>query len=158
MLTIKSITEADRAWLSDALIRHFHDVRVAAMGKLRDCSVMEGALAWHGGQPVGFVCWEQVGDGLEVVGLASDRPGLGAGRALMDAALDAARAAGLARLFLSTNNDNIRAIRFYQQWGMHLAELHVGAAAIARALKPAMPEIGEYGIPVRDELIFERVI
>jgi hypothetical protein len=52
-----------------------------------------------------------------------------------------------------TTNDNVDALRFYQRRGFRLAALHRGAVDDSRArLKPEIPEIGEYGIPLRDEL------
>jgi hypothetical protein len=40
--------------------------------------------------------------------------------------------------------------------GLRLAALHAGAVDDARArLKPEISPIGEYGIPLRDELVLE---
>jgi hypothetical protein len=51
----------------------------------------------------------------------------------------------------------IDALRFYQRRGFRLAELHAGAVDRSRAtLKPSIPEIGDHGIPIRDELVMER--
>jgi GNAT superfamily N-acetyltransferase len=55
-------------------------------------------------------------------------------------------------LRLTTTNDNIDALRFYQRRGFRLAALRVGAVDEARWLKPAIPEFGEYGLPIRDEI------
>jgi hypothetical protein len=42
--------------------------------------------------------------------------------------------------------------------GFRLTELRPGAVDRARETKPAIPELGEYGIPLRDELDLEREI
>jgi hypothetical protein len=56
-----------------------------------------------------------------------------------------------------TTNDNVDALRFYQRRGFRLAELHAGGVDKSRAtLKPDIPTTGEYGIPLRDELILEK--
>ena len=73
----------------------------------------------------------------------------------MDGALARAREHRVARLWLSTTNDNIRAIRFYQEWGMDLCAVKFDEVARSRVVKPAIPLHGEHGIPIRHELEFE---
>lgn len=56
-----------------------------------------------------------------------------------------------------TTNDNLDALRFYQRRGFRLVALHAGAVDAARAtLKPSIAEVGDHGIPIRDELVLER--
>ena len=67
-----------------------------------------------------------------------------------------ARDAGCTRLWLVTTNDNVDALRFYQRRGFRLRALRPGAVDEARReLKPEIPEIGDHGIPLRDELELE---
>jgi hypothetical protein len=66
---------------------------------------------------------------------------------------------GCRRPWLVTTNDNLDALRFYQRRGFRLAEPHDGAVDRSReTLKPSIPEVGEYGIPIRDELVLERAL
>jgi hypothetical protein len=53
---------------------------------------------------------------------------------------------------LITTNDNLEALRFYQRRGMRLVAVHRGAVDAAREMKPSISEVGEYGIPLHDEL------
>jgi hypothetical protein len=53
---------------------------------------------------------------------------------------------------VTTTNDNTRALRFYQRAGFHLTALRPGAVTAARKSKPEIPELGEDGIPIRDEI------
>jgi hypothetical protein len=55
-------------------------------------------------------------------------------------------------LRLTTTNDNLDALRFYQRRGFHLAALRPSAVDEARKRKPSIPQRGDYGIPIRDEL------
>ena len=58
-----------------------------------------------------------------------------------------------------TTNDNVDALRFYQRRGFRLAELPAGAVDRSReSLKPSIPEVGDHGIPLRDELVLERAL
>jgi hypothetical protein len=53
---------------------------------------------------------------------------------------------------VTTTNDNLAALRFYQRAGFRFAELRPGAVSEARSLKPSIPETGNDGIPIRDEI------
>ena len=74
----------------------------------------------------------------------------------MDGLLARAGAVGAARIWLVTTNDNTRALRFYQQWGMDLVDLVRHGVDASRRLKPTIPATGRDGIPLRHELVLER--
>jgi hypothetical protein len=53
-------------------------------------------------------------------------------------------------LWVITTNDNTDALRFYQRRGFCLVKVHRGAVDRSRAsLKPEIPVVGAYGIPLR---------
>jgi ribosomal protein S18 acetylase RimI-like enzyme len=73
------------------------------------------------------------------------------------AAIEAvAREHGCVRLWLVTTNDNLGALRFYQRRGFRLTALRPDALGAARRLKPEIPLVGDFGIPLRDELELEK--
>ena len=74
----------------------------------------------------------------------------GIGSALLRSIID--RLQGFETLRLTTTNDNLEALRFYQRRGFRLQALRPGAVDAARAHKPTIAAVGEYGIPIRDEL------
>lgn len=74
----------------------------------------------------------------------------GIGSALLRSIVD--RLQGFEILRLTTTNDNLDALRFYQRRGFRLMALRPGAVEAARALKPRISAVGEHGIPIRDEL------
>jgi hypothetical protein len=54
---------------------------------------------------------------------------------------------------MSTTNDNLKALRFYQRRGFVLSALRPEAVAYSRQrLKPQIASVGDFGIPLRDEL------
>jgi ribosomal protein S18 acetylase RimI-like enzyme len=57
---------------------------------------------------------------------------------------------------VTTTNDNLNALRFYQRRGFRIMGVHPGAVNEARRLKPSIPAIGAYGIPICDEIDLER--
>lgn len=131
----------------------------ARRGEVVDVLDGEGAVGEIEGRGVGLVTWtiSQAGDpdGAEVraLAVAAAARGEGIGRALLEAAEDALRAAGVRRAWLVTTNDNLAALALYQKAGWRLATLRPGALEEARrTLKPTLPEIGQHGIALRDEL------
>jgi GNAT superfamily N-acetyltransferase len=108
------------------------------------------------GRLLGVMTYVVRGDECEVLTLHADERGRGVGSALIEEVRRIAVEAGCRRLWLITTNDNVDALRFYQRRGFRLAALHAGAVDESRArLKPSIPEVGEYGIPLRDELELE---
>jgi GNAT superfamily N-acetyltransferase len=67
-----------------------------------------------------------------------------------------ARDAGCKRIYLTTTNDNARAMRFYQRRGWRFAALHQGIVDRVRRIEPDYPLLGFDGIQIRDEIEFER--
>jgi DNA-3-methyladenine glycosylase I len=119
---------------------------------------LPGFVAEQSGQRVGLVTYQVSGDASEIVTLDSSRPGIGVGTALIEAVKEAARAAGCRRLWLVTTNDNLEALRFYQQRGFVLVAVHRNAVEAARRLKPEIPRVGAHGIPLRDEIELELLL
>jgi hypothetical protein len=89
------------------------------------------------------------------VTLDSVLPGRGVGTNLIEAVRTAAIAKAARRLWLTTTNDNLNALRFYQKPGFRFVAIYPGAAEKARQLKSLIPNIGLEGIPIRDELELE---
>ena len=59
---------------------------------------------------------------------------------------------------LTTTNDNLNALRFYQKRGLVLVTVHRNALTRSRQLKPQIPLIGNDGIPLRDEIELEMIL
>jgi ribosomal protein S18 acetylase RimI-like enzyme len=148
----------DRLWVIRRLENAFGDATVARKGASIDASVLPGFVAYLGGRPVGFLTYEAAHGECEVVAIISVEEGMGIGRALMDTARDHAVTAGYRRLWLVTTDDNTRALRFYQQWGMNLCAFYRHAAHLSRRAKPSLPERGADSIPLEHELEFELLL
>lgn len=86
----------------------------------------------------------------ELVAIVAAVRGRGIGTALVAALRDRVSDRPI---WVVTTNDNVEALRFYQRRGFRLRALRAGALDEARrTIKPAIPEIGDHGIPLRDEL------
>ena len=75
----------------------------------------------------------------------------GVGTALIEALITTLRAQGVGSLRVTTTNDNLNALRFYQRRGFRITAVRPGAVDEARRTKPSISTIGEYGIPIHDE-------
>jgi ribosomal protein S18 acetylase RimI-like enzyme len=155
MIRVRPVECGDRPWILQRLKDAFGDATVARKGTSIDASVLPSFVATEDGRPVGLLTYEAVHGECEVVAIISVEEGRGIGRALMDAARDYAMSAGNRRLWLVTTNDNTRAIRFYQRWGMDLCAFYRHGARRSREVKPSLPERGADGVPLDHELEFE---
>jgi GNAT superfamily N-acetyltransferase len=116
-------------------------------------------VAERDGRLVGVLTYVVRGAECEVLTLHADERRKGVGSALIAEVTGIARRAGCTRLWLITTNDNVDALRFYQRRGFRLAALHPGAVDNSRRqLKPEISELGDHGIPIRDELELEQEI
>jgi ribosomal protein S18 acetylase RimI-like enzyme len=154
-IEVRPLDDADHEWSREFLRAHGSDV-VAVHGELIVPTELPGLVAWDGEDRVGLLTYRPEPGACEVLTLHCERRGIGAGTALLEEAARVARAAGSARLWLITSNDNTHAFRFYQRRGFRLAAARPGAIDEARrTLKPAIPKLGNDGIPIRDELEME---
>ena len=158
MSSVRSIEPGDQPWVIRQLENAFAGATVARKGVLIDASILPGFVATDGRRLVGLLTYDVASSGCEVVALISTEEGRGIGQGLMDAARDYADAAGYHRLWLITTNDNTRAIRFYQGWGMDLCAFYRHGVRRSRKVKPSIPERGVDGIPLERELEFEMLL
>ena len=135
------------AWGGDMVVAHGERIVPAQLPGL--VAVSEGRIVGHGSYRI-------VEGACEITSIAADPPHRGIGSALMEAITGEARRSGCRRAWLTTTNDNLDALRFYQRRGFRLIALRSGAVDEARRdLKPTLPVIGSHGIRMRDELDLE---
>jgi GNAT superfamily N-acetyltransferase len=155
-VSIRAAGPGDAAWLPGFVRERWQADFVVNRGRVLRPADCPALVAWLDEERVGLLTYNIDRNGLEVVSLDSLREGVGVGHALMDAAEAEARRQGCRRFWLVTTNDNLRALGFYQRRGMRLVALRAGALDEARrTLKPELAEIGNDGIPLRDELELE---
>ncbi len=82
--------------------------------------------------------------------------GRGIGTALLDKIESLAKQKNCKRLWLITTNDNVDALRFYQKRGYEIRAVHLHSIEESRKIKPQLPLIGKYGIPIRDEIEMDK--
>lgn len=156
MIEIRPADSVDPDVLLEHVVATWHDESVVGHGERLYPARLPGFVALSDGEIVGHVTYRGDADRCEITSIEATPKHEGIGSLLMDAVLEAARAAGYRTAWLTTTNDNLDAIRFYQRRGFRFCALRRGAVDEAReALKPEIPRIGSYGIPMRDELDLE---
>lgn len=154
-VAVRAIADSDRSWVAARATELWGEDRVISRGKAHTLSLLPGFIAQVDGEPVGIVTYDPAGSHCEIVSINSWREGVGAGTALLEAVVHAARDAGCRRVWLITTNDNLRALRFYQKRGFRLQAVYPDAVTETRKVKPSIPELGFDGIPLRDEIELE---
>jgi ribosomal protein S18 acetylase RimI-like enzyme len=154
-MRVRAREQDDWAEVEAFLTRH-NSWRVARGGVLEHVPSYPMLLAEEDGRLLGLLTYVPAPPRCEVLTLHVEEQWRGLGTALIEAATHRAAEAGCARLWVITTNDNVDALRFYQRRGFRLVALHAGAVDDSRArLKPEIPPLGEYGIPLRDEIELE---
>src|SRR6478735_8320073 len=157
-MQVRPATAEDHDWVEAFLVTNNAD-QVARREELVDALRYTALIAEGDTGLVGVLTYVLDGQACEVLTLHATVSWQGVGTALLEVVERIARAAGCQRLWLITTNDNIDAIRFYQRRGFRMAALNVGAVTESRMrFKPGIPDIGDYGIPIRDEIEFEKQI
>jgi len=155
-MVVRPLTDDDRAWMVATLEQGWGTTTVARLGELIDAAPLSGFVVAEGEGRVGLLTYLERDDAIEVVTIQALLRGRGVGWALMDAVHAFAVERNASRIWLITTNDNWRAFRFYQRWGLDLCRLIRNGVDASRLVKPSIPTVGAEGIPIRHELEFER--
>ena len=152
---VREAIDEDRAVVRDLFARDFGRTRIVAFGELMDVDQMPALVAVMHREPAGALAYRLFGDALHIVALATDpmwqRSGVG-GYLVAEAEL-IARRLGLGRVVVTTTNDNLPALYFYQRRGYRLTGLVTNSMMVHTHQTP----VGFAGIPVRDEIRLERI-
>ena len=140
------------------LTEHWGSTVMMVRGEQVDMSRLPGIFVEEQSQITALLTYRIQGERCEIISLDSVIGGRGVGTALIEGAVAIAQKAGCRTLAVTTTNDNLNALRFYQKRGFVLAALYPGSVERARRQKPQIPEVGEFGIPLNTEIELERMI
>jgi GNAT superfamily N-acetyltransferase len=147
--SIRAAEPTDASWIEHFLRERWGATTTVVHGESIDAALLPALIA---GDRVGLVTYRPVGDDAELVTINADPPGEGTGTALLEALVERLKTHGCPRLWLTTTNDNLRALRFYMRRSFRMVHVRFGAVDQARKVKPSIPMVGEYGIPIHDEI------
>jgi GNAT superfamily N-acetyltransferase len=151
-VAIRPVAENDRptvAWLTTQL---WGAPEVVVHDDVFHPAELPGFIAERAGRIAGLVTFEVRSRVMEIVTINALNLYQGIGTLLIEAVRAEAKRLGCHEVTLTTTNDNIAALRFYQRRGFRLAALRPGAVDRSRQHKPEIPRTGDFGIPLRDEI------
>ena len=158
MISLRPIERHDREWIQGELVHHWASTTIHSRDVAFQADALPGWVACDAeGTRIGLLTHTPMhaGQECEVITLSASVQCAGVGTRLLEHAASQALAAGCTRIFLTTTNDNLNAIGFYQKRGWRLAAVYPGAVDRARAQKPQIPLLGLNAIPLHDDIEFE---
>ena len=155
---IRPINKNDKEWVRNFIIKNWGTEKVVAHGKIFYPHKLSGFIAFKENKYLGLLTYYIKRKELEIITMNSLVRGRGIGSALLKVVEKIAHKFKCKKIWLITTNDNIDALRFYQMRGFSIVAIHRNAIKISRKLKPEIPLIGNYGIPIRDEIELEKAI
>lgn len=154
-MNIKIISSENRRQINDFISSHWFSTDMVVKGELVDMTVLDGFAVYDDGTVIGLVTYRIKSNECEIMSLDSLREKQGIGTALVDKVIEIAREKKCTKIKLVTTNDNINAIRFYQKRGFDIVNLYRNALNVSRKLKPSIPLLGDFDIPIKHEIEFE---
>lgn len=152
------MTDEDRPDVAAFIKRFWRSTRIMSHGESFYPHEEDALIERRNDQIIGLLTFRFDGKEMELLTLNATLEGHGIGTTLILAAIDLAREQARERVWLTTTNDNLHAIGFYQRLGFRMSAIHVGAVDEARKVKPEIPLTGERGIPIHDEIVMELMI
>ena len=157
-MELQKIDRKNRERINDFIIRQWFTLQMVVHGESIDLGKAEGWYACEDDEIIGLITYRITGNEMEILSLDSLRENKGTGTALLHQALSDARNLGLARVRLTTTNDNLHALRYYQKRGFDIIRFYHNALDDARKTKPEIPLIGMDGIPLKHEIELEYIL
>lgn len=147
-LVLRKSRPADREAIARYLEERWGSTQIALRGRLVDAAELPAITS----EPVGAALATYDPEAGELISIDATERGTGVGTALVEAVSAELARLGHESMRVTTTNDNLDALRFYQRRGFRIAAIRVGAVKGARLQKPTIPLEGQFGIPIRDEI------
>ncbi len=153
------IQDSDRDEIREFITEHWHAPHICIRDKLYYPHQAEAFIERRDGKVAALVTYEQQGDAILMITQNSIEPGAGIGASLVLKVIEEARKRKVRRIWLTTTNDNLKSMGFYQRMGFRLVAVHRDAVSGGRqSLKPELPEFGVNGLPILDEIEMELIL
>jgi len=157
-MKVSLLSEDDRTWVKERTELLFGGEFVVSRNEVHDPHKLPGFIVTLGPERLGVATYHIMDDVCELVTIDSLSQFSGVGTMLLEKVEETALALGCTKMWVITPNDNLDAHRFFQRRGFFLTNVRIGGMTKIRLLKPSIPRIGYYGIPVRDEFEYEKTL
>ncbi|MBE6022253.1 MAG: GNAT family N-acetyltransferase [Cellulosilyticum sp.] len=154
-MVLREISSKNREDINSFIQEHWYSTEMVLRGQIVDMTTVEGIVAYEDEKIIGLLTYEIKNRECEILSLDSLVQNKGIGCRLIECVYRVAKKATCSRIKLITTNDNINAIKFYQKRGFDMLRIYRNALDISRKIKPSIPTIGDFGIPLKHEIEFE---
>ncbi|MFD1888421.1 GNAT family N-acetyltransferase [Paenibacillus wenxiniae] len=156
LVTLHSISKNN---LNDFFSNHWGSNQMITSHGVYDCNTLEGfAVLSELDNIIGLVTYTVEENCYEIISLDSLEENRGIGTMLLHKVETVAQMANKNKVSLITTNDNLHALLFYQKKGYQITRVYPNAVEKAREIKPQIPKLSNEGIPIRDELLLEKIL
>ncbi|MDF2801888.1 MAG: acetyltransferase [Anaerocolumna sp.] len=156
-LKFEEVNESNRKEVNKFLIDNWFGTDMVIRGKIIDLSEASGIIVSRD-NIIGLLIYEIIDEVCEILSLDSKEENKGIGTELLARVIGIAKSRNCHKIKLITTNDNINAIKFYQKRGFDMTRIYHNALIQSRQLKPSIPLIGEFDIPLMHEIEFEMIL
>ncbi|MZQ83044.1 GNAT family N-acetyltransferase [Paenibacillus sp. 5J-6] len=154
---LSPMSASDVVWLKEQWLLWGGDT-VISKGKTHHVQDLDAFIAWVGDVRVGEVTYRLGLHDCELVTINSTLQGIRVGSKLISKVEETVKQLGRNRIWIITTNDNVDALRFFQRCGYRIIAIHQNAVDEARKVKPTIPKVGYYDIPIHDEIELEKIL
>lgn len=155
-MDIKTISTKNRQQINNFIISHWFSTEMVVRGEIVDMTAMNGLVMYDNDETIiGLVTYRIKDNECEIMSLDSLKEKQGIGTTLVNKVAEIATKIQCTRIILITTNDNINALRFYQKRGFDMVRLYHNSLDTARKLKPSIPMVGDFNIPLKHEIELE---
>lgn len=157
-MEIRLTTPADAPRVAKLMADYWGGEPLVVRAKNFYPSQLDGLLALIDNEIIGFLFFDIREQTCEIIVLEVFDKFNGIGTMLINQLKLIAQERNCNRIYLTTHNDNLDALRFYQRRGFHICAIHIDSVKFGREMKPSIPMVGEYNIPLRDEIDLELLL
>jgi ribosomal protein S18 acetylase RimI-like enzyme len=155
---IREKNDKDIKIVTERLIEEYgFKTMITPAKEYQDLSILDGFLAFEENKLIGQILLNYDNNDCEIVELHTKKQGVGIGTELIKKSVEKAKNKGCRRIWVSTSNDNIDALKFYQKRMFFMCKIHKNHLDKVRAKHPHIPEYGDYGILLKDQIELEMV-
>jgi len=157
-ITIRLTTPDDGEMVSQLMEDHWGGEPLVVRAENFYPSKLEGILALSEDKIIGFLFFDIQDQTCEIIVIDVFDKFKGVGTTLINKLKIIAKDKDCNRIYLTTHNDNLDALRFYQRREFHICAIHIDSVKEGRKMKPEIPMTGDYDIPIRDEIDLELLL
>lgn len=154
-MDIRIISPENRKQINDFISSHWFSTDMVIRGELVDMTRLDGFVIYDKETIIGLITYRIKSNECEIMSLDSLKENQGIGTNLVNKIIEIASEKKYTKIKLITTNDNINAIRFYQKRGFDMVNIYRNALDTSRKLKPSIPLLGDFNIPLKHEIEFE---